>query len=85
MKKTTKKENKVKITIVEKNRKSDETRLTPDKKIEEAVRAIKTKFGDDAIMMLGDAPRVDVNAISTGSIGLDAALGVGGLPPPRII
>ena len=36
-------------------------------------------------MMLGDKPRVDVNAISTGSIGLDEALGVGGLPRGRII
>jgi len=46
---------------------------------------IRTKFGDDSIMKLGDKPRVDVNAISTGSIGLDAALGVGGLPRGRII
>jgi recombination protein RecA len=36
-------------------------------------------------MMLGDKPHVDVNAISTGSIGLDTALGVGGLPRGRII
>ena len=36
-------------------------------------------------MKLGEKPRVDVNAISTGSIGLDAALGVGGLPRGRII
>ena len=53
--------------------------------IEDALREIKTKFGDDAIMMLGDKPRVDVNSISTGSIGLDAALGVGGVPRGRII
>ncbi len=53
--------------------------------IEEAIQAIKTKFGDDSIMMLGDAPRVDVNAVPTGSIGLDAALGVGGLPRGRIV
>jgi recombination protein RecA len=36
-------------------------------------------------MMLGEKPRVDVNAISTGSIGLDEALGVGGLPRGRIV
>ncbi|MFA7216614.1 MAG: recombinase RecA [Candidatus Paceibacterota bacterium] len=53
--------------------------------IEDTLREIKTKFGDDSIMMLGDKPHVDVNAISTGSIGLDAALGVGGLPRGRII
>jgi len=53
--------------------------------VENTLREIRTKFGDDSIMMLGDKPRVDVNAISTGSIGLDAALGVGGLPRGRII
>lgn len=53
--------------------------------IEDTLNAIKTKFGEDSIMKLGDKPRVDVNAISTGSIGLDAALGVGGLPRGRIV
>ncbi len=53
--------------------------------IEDTLAAIKTKFGDDAIMKLGDKPKVDVNAISTGSIGLDAALGIGGVPRGRII
>src|SRR4029077_9146096 len=36
-------------------------------------------------MMLGEKPHVDIDAIHTGSIGLDAALGVGGLPKGRII
>ncbi len=53
--------------------------------IEDTLNAIKTKFGEDSIMKLGEKPRVDINAISTGSIGLDAALGVGGLPRGRII
>jgi recombination protein RecA len=53
--------------------------------VEDAIREIKIKFGDDSIMMLGDKPRVDVNTIPTGSIGLDAALGVGGVPRGRII
>lgn len=53
--------------------------------IDDTLREIKTKFGDDAIMMLGEKPHVDVNAIPTGSIGLDAALGVGGMPRGRII
>ena len=54
-------------------------------KIADAIDAIKTKFGEDSIMMLGDKPRLDINVIPTGSIGLDAALGVGGLPRGRII
>ncbi len=53
--------------------------------IEETIRAIKMKFGDEAIMKLGDKPRVDIRAIPTGSIGLDAALGIGGLPRGRIV
>lgn len=54
-------------------------------KIEDTIRDIKTKFGDEAIMKLGEAPKVDVGVIPTGSIGLDAALGVGGMPRGRII
>ncbi len=53
--------------------------------IGDAMKAIQTKFGDEAIMMLGEKPRVNVNVIPTGSIGLDAALGVGGLPRGRIV
>ena len=47
-------------------------------KIEDALREIKNKFGDESIMKLGEAPKVDVGVVPTGSIGLDAALGVGG-------
>jgi recombination protein RecA len=53
--------------------------------VQAALEAIKTKFGDDSIMLLGEKPHVDVNAISTGSIGIDWALGIGGLPRGRII
>ncbi len=49
------------------------------------IKAIQTKFGENAIMKLGDSPKVGVDAISTGSIGLDYALGIGGLPRGRII
>ncbi|MBI4086837.1 recombinase RecA [Candidatus Kaiserbacteria bacterium] len=53
--------------------------------IAETLRSIKTKFGDEAMMMLGDQQKVDVDAIPTGSIGLDDALGIGGLPRGRVI
>ena len=53
--------------------------------IDAAIREIKTKFGDEAIMKLGDAPRVDIDVVPTGSIGLDWALGIGGYPRGRII
>jgi recombination protein RecA len=55
------------------------------KAIEAAISAIKTKFGDEAIMKLGDKPRVDIEAIPSGSLGLDHALGIGGYPRGRII
>ncbi|NCT00038.1 recombinase RecA [Candidatus Parcubacteria bacterium] len=54
-------------------------------RLQETLDMIHTKFGDGAIIMLGDAPKVDIDAISTGSIGLDEALGVGGIPRGRVI
>ncbi|MBL7045764.1 MAG: recombinase RecA [Parcubacteria group bacterium] len=56
-----------------------------DGSVEDALSEIRTKFGDEAIMKLGDRPKVNVDAISTGSIGIDWALGIGGLPRGRII
>lgn len=56
-----------------------------DNKILDTLRAIKTKFGEEAIMTFGDAQKVDIDVIPTGSIGLDEALGIGGLPRGRII
>ncbi|MFH1979191.1 MAG: recombinase RecA [Patescibacteria group bacterium] len=46
---------------------------------------IKAKYGEGSIMTLGDARRVDVDVIPTGSLALDSALGVGGLPRGRVI
>ena len=53
--------------------------------LETTVDEIKGRFGDGSIMKLGDAKRVNVDAIPTGSISLDLALGVGGMPKGRII
>lgn len=53
--------------------------------IEDTLKQLRSKFGDEVIMKLGEKPKVHINAISTGSIGLDAALGVGGMPRGRII
>lgn len=53
--------------------------------IDETIRMIKTKFGEESIMKLGEAPKVDINVIPTGSLGLDAALGIGGFPRGRIL
>ena len=53
--------------------------------IELAIKEIKTKFGDEAIMTYGSTKPTAIESISTGSLGLDAALGIGGLPRGRII
>jgi recombination protein RecA len=60
-------------------------RADPSASINDTLDAIRSKFGDDSIMKLGEKPKVNINAIPTGSIGLDAALGVGGIPRGRII
>src|SRR3990167_6379438 len=57
----------------------------PDKDIERAISDIKTKFGDEAIMKLGDQPKVDVNAIPTDIINVDWAIDIVGLTRGRII
>ena len=53
--------------------------------ITQALSSIRSKFGEGAIMTLGERPRVGIDAIGTGSVGLDLALGVGGVPRGRII
>ncbi len=50
-----------------------------------AIDQIRERFGDGSIMKLGEAKRVDVEAIPTGSVSLDIALGVGGIPRGRIV
>jgi len=49
-----------------------------------AISAINKQFGDGAIMKLGESAKKDIDVISTGSVALDLALGVGGLPKGRI-
>ena len=70
-------------------KKKVEAKPTPENRsesaIEDAIRSIKSKFGDEAIMKLGDRPKVGVDAIPSGSLGLDMALGIGGLPRGRVI
>ena len=53
--------------------------------LENLLSGLREKFGEGAIMTLGEARRVDVAVIPTGSFSLDIALGVGGLPRGRIV
>ena len=55
------------------------------KALDLAVKQIEKQFGKGAIMRLGDAPVVRAAAIPTGSLALDAALGVGGVPRGRVV
>jgi recombination protein RecA len=72
-------------TPVTENENIEHKEKTEISSIRDTLDAIRTKFGDEAIMKLGEKNRVDINAIPTGSIGLDAALGVGGMPRGRIV
>ncbi len=62
-----------------------ETSVVDMSAIESTIKSIQTKFGEGSIMKLGETPKVDIGAISTGSLGLDMALGIGGVPRGRII
>ena len=55
------------------------------KDIDKLVEDIQEKFGEGMIMKLGDVKRVDVESIPTGSISLDIATGIGGVPRGRIV
>ena len=69
-------------------KKDEVIEITDDKKeqlLNEAVKQIEKQYGKGAIMKLGEHANVDVDAISTGSLAIDYALGVGGLPRGRII
>jgi recombination protein RecA len=53
--------------------------------LDAALSQIDRAFGKNSVMKLGDKSTMDIEAISTGSIGLDVALGIGGLPKGRVI
>ncbi len=55
------------------------------KDLDNLLATLQEKFGEGAIMKLGDVPKTDVDVISTGSFSLDLALGVGGLPRGRVV
>lgn len=64
-----------------------ETDMETDKQkaLAAALKQIDQAFGKGSVMRLGERPVVEIEAISTGSLGLDIALGIGGLPRGRIV
>lgn len=59
--------------------------MEKDKALDAALSQIERAFGKGSIMRLGQDTNVDIEAISTGSIGIDIALGIGGMPKGRIV
>jgi recombination protein RecA len=56
-----------------------------DKNLSEALSQIEKQFGKGTVMKMGDREIVDIPSVSTGSLGLDIALGIGGLPKGRVV
>ena len=56
-----------------------------DKALETALSMVNKQFGEGSLIRLGDATKMNVEVISTGSVAIDLALGVGGLPRGRIV
>jgi len=68
------------LRVVEKENMEDKT-----KALDAALGQIERAFGKGSIMRLGDDQAVDIQTISTGSLGLDIALGIGGVPKGRVV
>jgi recombination protein RecA len=77
--KTTKK---VEKKVVDKGLSAKDVRVD---EVQKAIDDIQSKFGEDSIMKMGEISKVDVDSISTGSIGIDNVLGIGGVPRGRVI
>jgi recombination protein RecA len=67
---------------------SESTDRSPEerkKALETAISQLEKSFGKGTVIKMGESPKMNVSAVSTGSIALDIALGVGGLPRGRIV
>lgn len=63
----------------------DNTTKGKDEALQDALKAIERAYGKGSVMRMGEQPKVDVDVIPTGSLLLDATLGVGGYPRGRIV
>ena len=71
-----------KFKVIENNNMDKENR---NKALDDAVGLIEKNYGKGSIMKLGSNAKIDIDSISTGSLSLDIALGIGGLPKGRIV
>ena len=73
------------LKVVKTDSKKQQEAKEKNKSLEAAISQIDQNFGKGSVMRLGQQEALDVEAISTGSLSLDLALGIGGLPKGRII
>lgn len=66
--------------MIKKQKKEEKSKI-----LQETLKVLKEKFGEGSIMTLGESKKIEVDSISTGSLSLDMALGVSGVPRGRII
>jgi recombination protein RecA len=71
--------------VTRKTKKDDSTSLDKGKSLETAISQIETQFGPGTIMRMGEREVQSIPSISTGSLGLDLALGIMGLPKGRVV
>ena len=73
------------LKVVKSDNKKDQELKEKKKSLDAAISQIDQNFGKGSVMRLGQQQALDIEAISTGSLSLDLALGIGGLPKGRII
>jgi recombination protein RecA len=73
------------LKVVKSDSKKEQELKEKNKSLEAAISQIDQNFGKGSVMKLGQQQALDIESVSTGSLGLDLALGIGGLPKGRII
>ena len=73
------------LKIVKSNKNQEAEAKEKNKALEAAISQIDENFGKGSVMKLGQKTALDIESISTGSLSLDLALGIGGLPKGRVI
>ena len=73
------------LKIVKTNKNQEAENKEKNKALDAAISQITDNFGKGSVMKLGQQAAIDIDSISTGSLSLDLALGIGGLPKGRVI
>ena len=73
------------LKVVKSTKDQDSEKKEKNKALDAAISQITDTFGKGSVMKLGQQTAMDIESISTGSLSLDLALGIGGLPKGRVI